>query len=459
MNNEKDIAIREGISKERLRKFNKLKKLNDVYPNDFRKKHRLGDIQKLFGANQGFRKHSSPVTVTVAGRIISLQAYPYELRLVIRDCSGELSAVLRTATLNEPFVQVSRLLDVGDIVVLQGVLDISLRGEVFINVYNGRILCKSLLSLEVNSTLADLFIYPLVEKAKLGQRIRQRVLQLCRAHFSSSEFLELMTPSLQEIPQPDAVQCECEDKEFALRPTKNFCLPMFAASGIERCFEIGSSFRNGKEGVFEQHGLFAFAAFTDADWMQNFLSDCLKNVALCLREEGLWEREEASALFGPWKKLSLRRCIAENGFVDYSAAGSNKYALEEQRYPYSFASLEEPTKLSSYFEDQILPKIKEPVVVSSYPDKELLARDNDNGSNRFDILFAGKRIATASTFENDPNVLLKRYPDEAKEPGALRNFLRALEFGIPPGSLAYIDLEALFSVLTTEKFPLERIFS
>lgn len=459
MKNEENVVTREGISKERLRKLNKLKKLNHVYSNDFRKKHRLGDLQKLFGSSQNFRKNSSAITVTVAGRIISLQVYPNELRLVLRDSSGELSAVLQTSVLKEPFSQVCRLLDIGDIVVLQGLLGISLRGEVFIKAYNGRILCKSLLSSEENSTLADLFITPLVEKAKVGQRIRQRVLQLCRAHFSSSEFLELLTPNLQEIPQPDAVQCECGDKEFALRPVKNFCLPMFAASGIERCFEIGSSFQSGKDGVCEHHGLFAFAAFTDADWMQNFLSDCIKNIALCLREEGLWEKEEAAGLFGPWRKLSLRRCIAENGFVDYSESASSKYSLEGVHYPYSFTFLEDASKLSSYFEERILPKIKGPVVVSSYPDKELLARDNDNGSNRFDILFAGKRIATASTFENDPNVLLNRYPNEAQESGAVRNFLRALEFGIPPGSLAYIDLEALFSVLTTEEFSLTKMFS
>lgn len=456
--NEKNIASKDGISKERIKKLNKLKKFSDVYSNDFRKKHQLGDLQKLFGS-QGFRKTTSPITVTVAGRIVSLQVYPNEWRLILRDSSGELSAVLQTAILNAPLAQICRLLDVGDIIVLQGLLDTSLRGEVFIKAYNGRILCKSLLNPEENSSLADFFITPLIEKAKLGQRIRQRILQLCRAHFSSSDFLELMTPCLQEIPQPDAVLCACETKEFALRPMKNFCLPMFAASGIERSFEIGSYFHSDREGVCEHHGLFAFAAFTDADWMQKFLSDCLKNVALSLREEGLWEKEDAASLFGPWRKLSLRRCIAENGFVDYSEVSANKYSLEAPRYPYSFDFLEDASKLSGYFEDRILPKIKGPVVVSSYPDKELLARDNDKGTNRFDILFAGKRIATASTFENDPNVLLARYSDEAQQPGALQNYLRALEFGIPPGSLAYMDLEALFGVLTTEEFSLPKLFS
>lgn len=458
MNNEKTNATRDGVSKERLKKLNKLKKFNDVYSNDFRKKHRLGDLQKLFGS-QGFRKSSSPITVTVAGRIVSLQVYPNEFRLVLRDCSGELSAVLQKAILNAPFAQVCQLLDVGDIIVLQGLLATSLRGDVFVKAYNGRILCKSLLNTEENSTLSDLFITPLIEKAKLGQRIRQRILQLCRAHFSSSDFLELMSPSLQEIPQPDAVLCECEAKEFALRPVKNLCLPMFAASGIERSFEIGSFFYQGREGVCEHHGLFAFAAFTDADWMQKFLSDCIKNIALCLQEEGLWEKEDAAGLCGPWRKLSIRRCISENGFVDHSEVVSNKYSLDGLHYPYSFDFLEDASKLSGYFDDRILPKIKGPVVVSSYPDKELLARDNDKGINRFDILFAGKRIATASTFENDPDVLLDRYPDEVKKPGALRNYLRALEFGIPPGSLAYIDLEALFSTLTTEEFSLPKLFS
>lgn len=145
--------------------------------------------------------------------------------------------------------------------------------------------------------------------------------------------------------------------------------------------------------------------------------------------------------------------------MDYSESASSKYSLEGLHYPYSFDFLDDASKLSSYFESRILPKIKNPVVVSSYPDEELLARDSVNGSCRFDILCEGKRIATASTFENNPQVLLERYPNEAREPGALRNYLRALEFGIPPGSLAYIDLEALFSVLTTEEFSLTKMFS
>lgn len=448
------------------------------YPNDFRPEHTSADFTSAFGEVQEIPEKTA--FFTVAGRMIARRSFGKAAFIQLQDRKGRMQLYVRKDTVGEELFSVFEDYDIGDIVGASGWPFRTKTGELSLHVTEIRLLTKSLLPLpekfhgltdvetRYRQRYVDLIVNPEVREVFAK---RARVVSLIREFMVSRDFLEVETPMMQPIPggataRPFITHHNALDMQLYLRIAPELYLKRLVVGGFDRVFEINRNFRN--EGISVRHNpeftmmefYQAYATFED---LMDFTEEMLCHVTMNLlgKLDFTYQGEEIS-FQRPWKRLTVKEAIIEYGKVDVKTVNDRELALAYARS----IGLEFPDNvgygklITEIFEEVAEPKLIQPTFITSYPTEvSPLSRKSDHDPeyvDRFEFFCAGREMANAFSELNDPVDQKERFlaQVEAKDKGDEEahymdeDYIRALEYGLPPTAGEGIGIDRLVMLLT-----------
>ncbi|VXC76312.1 lysine tRNA synthetase, constitutive [Pseudomonas sp. 8Z] len=448
-----------------------------AFPNDFRRDSLCADLQKQYEGKSKEELEAAAIPVKIAGRImLNRGAF-----MVLQDTSGRLQVYVDRKGLPAETLEAIKTWDLGDIIAAEGTLARSGKGDLYVHMNNVRLLTKSLRPLpdkhhgltdteqRYRQRYVDLIVN---EEVRDTFRVRSQVIAHIRRFLSDRGFLEVETPMLQTIPggaaaKPFETHHNALDMAMFLRIAPELYLKRLVVGGFEKVFEINRNFRN--EGVSTRHN----PEFTMLEFYQAY-ADYRDNMDLT---EELF-RELAQAVLGstdvpygdkvfhfgePFVRLSVYDSILKYN-PDITEADLNdveKARAIAKKAGAKVLGHEGLGKLQvMIFEELVESKLEQPHFITEYPfEVSPLARRNDQNpsvTDRFELFIGGREIANAYSELNDAEDQAERFlaqvaekdagDDEAMHYDA--DFVRALEYGMPPTAGEGIGIDRLVMLLT-----------
>ena len=448
-----------------------------AFPNDFRRDSLCADLQKAYEGKSKEELEAAAIPVKIAGRImLNRGAF-----MVLQDTSGRLQVYVDRKGLPAETLEAIKTWDLGDIIAAEGTLARSGKGDLYVHMKNVRLLTKSLRPLpdkhhgltdteqRYRQRYVDLIVN---EEARHTFRVRSQVIAHIRRFLNERGFLEVETPMLQTLPggaaaKPFETHHNALDMAMFLRIAPELYLKRLVVGGFEKVFEINRNFRN--EGVSTRHN----PEFTMLEFYQAY-ADYNDNMDLT---EELF-RELAQAVLGttdvpygdkvfhfgePFVRLSVYDSILKYN-PDITEADLNdveKARVIAKKAGAKVLGHEGLGKLQvMIFEELVESKLEQPHFITEYPfEVSPLARRNDQNPNvtdRFELFIGGREIANAYSELNDAEDQAERFlaqvaekdagDDEAMHYDA--DFVRALEYGMPPTAGEGIGIDRLVMLLT-----------
>jgi len=465
---------------ERRRKLAQWRESGQAFPNDFRRDALAGELQAAYAEVGNERLEAEGVRVRVAGRLMSKRVMGKASFAAIRDMSGDIQLFLRRDDLPEGVYTAFKGWDVGDIVGAEGVLMRTKTGELSVRCERLALLTKSLRPLpEKYHGLAD-------TEARYRQRyldlimnpdsrrvfeLRSRIVRYIREAFNARGFLEVETPMMQPIPggaaaRPFVTHHNALDADLYLRVAPELYLKRLVVGGFEKVYEINRNFRN--EGVSTRHNpeftmlefYQAYADYRDAmDLTEALLRGLTREV---LGSETVTCQGETFDFAQPFRRVTVREAVlAENPALEGRL--DDRAALVDRAEGVGLAPKAGwgvGKLLLEIFEKTAEHRLREPTFVVDYP-KEVspLARPKDDGpevTERFELIVGGREIANGFSELNDAEDQAERFRRQAEEKAAGddeamhydADYIRALEYGLPPTVGEGIGIDRLVMLLT-----------
>jgi lysyl-tRNA synthetase class 2 len=462
----------------------KLAKLKDsgavVYPNDFKPTDSASEIVARYGEASDEDLSAAPRDIRIAGRIMAIRRMGKASFFHLQDRRGRLQVYVQQNKLGEEGYALFRSLDLGDIVGVSGRLFRTRTKELTLDVDGLRLITKCLRPLpekwhgladieaRYRQRYLDLMVNPDVREVF---EKRSRIIRLLRRFFEERDFLEVETPMMQSIPggaaaRPFITHHNTLDMELYLRVAPELFLKRLLVGGFERVFELNRNFRN--EGISVRHNPeftmleFYQAYATFADLMQ--LTEEL--FAFLAREVvgslTVTYGDHRVDLTPPWRRLTIAEAIMMHG----GAAENDVRSLEglhnfaKRKGVHVDSSAPYGNALVEVFEGVAEAQLIQPTFVNGYPiEVSPLARKNDQNPvlvDRFELYIAGRELANAFSELNDPADQRQRFLEqmEARKAGDDTanpiddDYVRALEYGMPPAAGEGIGIDRLVMLLT-----------
>lgn len=465
----------------RRQKLLKLKEAGHaLYPNDFRPSHLTSQISADFGHLPDDQLSAQKTSFSLAGRIMGIRSFGKASFFHLQDRKGRLQVYVRRDRLGEEGFKLFQLLDVGDIVGVCGRLFRTKTRELTIEANEVRLLCKCLRPLpekwhglaDVEARYRQRYVDLMVNReVREVFESRSRIVRLVRRFFEDRDFLEVETPMMQSIPggataRPFITHHNTLDLDLYLRVAPELFLKRLLVGGIERVFELNRNFRN--EGISVRHNpeftmLEFYQAYATYEDLMALTEELFATVAReILGSLKVSAGDQIIDLQPPWRRLSLAQVIEEYGGAGRGQAetldGLRAYAQEksvrvEMGLPYG-------NLLVEVFEEVAESRIIQPTFVTGYPlEVSPLARKNDGNPalvDRFELYIGGKELANAFSELNDPLDQRSRFHQQAEgreggeQPGSAvdEDFLRALEYGMPPAAGEGIGIDRMVMFFT-----------
>ena len=450
------------------------------YPNDFRPKHVSSQILSEFGAVSDDHLRALPDDFTMAGRIMGIRSFGKASFFHLQDRGGRLQGYARQDCLGKEGYDLFKSLDVGDIVGVWGKLFRTKTKELTLEAHGLRLLCKCLRPLpekwhglaDVEARYRQRYVDLMVnsEVREVFKR-RSHIIRIIRRFFEDRDFLEVETPMMQPIPggaaaRPFITHHNALDMNLYLRVAPELFLKRLLVGGVERVFELNRNFRN--EGVSVRHN----PEFTMLEFYQGYatyedLMTLTEELFVTVAKEILGSPKVSSGdqvidLQPPWRRLSLTEAIEEYGKVKREEvatieplrAFARKNGLQvDTEIPYG-------NLLVEVFDKIVEPNLIQPTFVIGYPlEVSPLARKDDANPalvDRFELFIGGRELANAFSELNDPLDQRDRFLKQAQsrkigdEPASAidEDFLRALEYGMPPAAGEGIGIDRMVMLFT-----------
>lgn len=459
------------------RRFEKLKRLKekglDPFPAQFSRTHLsakiIDDVQKLI---------SSQRQVRIAGRMISMREHGRSHFAHILDGTGRIQIYLRQEEVGEESFALFGTLDIGDIIGVWGPVFQTKTGEVTVRVQGYSLLAKSLrvlpekwhglrdketryrqryLDLIANDDVRELFL------------LRTRVIKAVRRFLDDRGFLEVETPVLQPIyggafAEPFETRHKALGMKLFLRIADELYLKRLIIGGFERVYELSKNFRN--EGVDRDHNpeftlLELYQAYADYGDIMGLMEEMVSHVAqqaagsLQIQYGG-----KSVDLTPPWRRISFFEALAQRVGQDISQWDGDQLKELMVRHQMEVREGVGRGRLwEALFAGLVEPELQQPTLVIDYPlESSPLAkrhRERPNLVQRFEAIVAGKELANAFTELNDPLDQRQRFKEQAKLRRAGdheaqvvdEDFLRALEYGMPPTGGLGVGIDRLVMLL------------
>ncbi|MGH9385636.1 MAG: lysine--tRNA ligase [Vicinamibacterales bacterium] len=456
------------------------------YPHRFDTTDMVSDLVDAHGAKDGEALEHARVETTTAGRLISIRSFGKASFLVLSDGRMRIQVYIRQDALSDREFQLSKLLDFGDQIGVAGHLFRTKTNELSIWASRLEFLAKCFLPLpekwhglqdvevRYRQRYLDLIVNPDVRKVF---EIRSRTITAIRDFLTRHGFLEVETPMMQPIAggalaRPFVTHHNALDMKLFLRIAPELYLKRLTVGGIERVFEINRNFRN--EGISTQHNpeftmLEFYWAYVDYQRLMTFTEELLSTVARqVIGADRLTFAEHQISFASPFRRLSLRHAAAEEASkrLGTSVGADELRSLDSARAIASRLGVEAPKhagpgKVASaifeaLWEDQLI----QPTFVYDFPtevsplSKQRL--DDPDTVERFELYIGGFEVANAFSELNDPVEQRRRFEAQladraagSQEAHAMDDdYVRALEYGMPPAGGEGIGIDRLVMLLT-----------
>ncbi|MBU1640716.1 MAG: lysine--tRNA ligase [Proteobacteria bacterium] len=417
---------------------------------------------------------------TVAGRIIAMRDFGKAAFLQLQDESGRGQVYVKKQEIGEERFEIFKKLDIGDIIGCSGTLFRTQKGEPSIHVTAITPITKSLrplpekfhgltdVEIRYRQRYVDLIVNPEVRDTF---RKRVQIIRLIREFLEDRNFLEVETPMMHPIAggataKPFLTHHNALGMDLFLRVAPELYLKRLLVGGFERVFEINRNFRN--EGLSTRHNpeftmLEFYQAYATYLELMDLTEEMISSICQQVNNTLVIEFEEQPVdLTPPWKRYTMDEALHEVGGIssDILADPAKIMALAKEKG----LQLEEkagPGKAKMELFDLLVEeKLINPTFITAYPTEvSPLARCNDNDpsvTDRFELFITGREIANAFSELNDPidqkarleKQVAERGEDEEISSEVDYDFVRALEYGMPPAAGEGIGIDRLTMLLT-----------
>ncbi|BEU97636.1 lysine--tRNA ligase [Acidovorax sp. DW039] len=459
-----------------------------AFPNDFKPAHKAAELQTAYAGHDAETLEASPVTVSVGGRMMLKRVMGKASFATVQDGSlgdtgGRIQLYVTRDALGEELYAAFKHWDLGDILGAEGTLMKTKTGELSIKVTSLRLLTKSL------RPLPDKFHGMSDQEQKYRQRYvdlitdeharkrfmaRSKAVSGIRDFMVQHGFLEVETPMLHPIPgganaKPFITHHNALDQEMYLRIAPELYLKRLIVGGFERVFEINRNFRN--EGISVRHNPeFTMMEFYAAYWNYRDLMDYTEQL---VRDAAMKAAGTLQLTYGgkpvdlaqPFERLTITEAIVKHTDAgdnvnsrDWLVAALKKLGMNEEKDKLSTRTLASLQVL--YFEEVVEEKLWNPTFIMEHPTEiSPLARANDTRpevTERFELYITGREFGNGFSELNDAEDQAARFHAQvaAKDSGddeAMffdHDFVRALEYGMPPTGGCGIGIDRLMMLLT-----------
>lgn len=465
----------------RREKINSLKAEEiELYPNDVKVTVTTEEILNRVGNLDHEALEKIDERFSLAGRIMAVRSFGKAAFINIQDRKGRIQAYIKKNKIGEESFSLFRKLDIGDIVFVAGRVFRTKTDELTVEVDEIRLLSKSVrplpekwhgltdietryrqrhLDLIVNTKVKNLFYK------------RSRIIQLIRDFMYKNDFLEVETPMMHPMAggamaKPFKTYHNTLGIDLYLRIAPELYLKRLVVGGLERVFEINRSFRN--EGVSTLHNpeftmMEFYLAYATHEDLMNLTEELLTSISreVCGSLRFHYQGTEID-MTPPWQRLSVKESI-----IKYS--DSNPEYLENREKAIEYAKnlgldIEENESLGkvimAIFEEVVEDKLIQPTFITGYPvEVSPLSRksaDDSRLTDRFELYIYGREIANAFSELNDPEDQKERFIMQLKEREAGdqeahemdEDYIRALEYGMPPTAGEGIGIDRLIMIFT-----------
>src|SRR5690625_1244653 len=490
--------------------FIKLMTMNRILSEQERqRRHNLKEIEKL-GINP-FPSETFKVNVTaadihknyerdklnykdisIAGRIMSRRVMGNASFIELQDKTGRVQAYIRRDDIcpgedktlyNTVF---KKLLDIGDIVGLEGYVFTTKTGTISIHVEKLTLLSKAIRPLpivkEAEGKTYDAFSDPeqryrmryvdLIVNSENRETFvkRTKLINAMRQYFNDYDYLEVETPVLQPIPggaaaKPFITHHNALDTSLYLRIANELYLKRLIVGGFEGVYEFSKNFRN--EGMDRTHNpeftvMEIYVAYTDYHWMMNFTEKLLEHCAIAVNGSTQTQFGEHQIDWkAPYPRISMRDAIIK--YTGFDIQGKSEDEIRQAAIDMGIEiddTMGKGKLIDEIFGEKCEGNFIQPTFITEYPIEmsplNKKHRTEEGLTERFELMVCGKEIANAYSELNDPIDQRERFEEQLKlsEKGddeAMfidQDFLRALEFGMPPTSGLGIGMDRLLMFLT-----------
>ena len=441
--------------------------------------------------------------VCMAGRILSRRIMGKASFAELQDATGKIQIYLNRDELcpGEDKTQYNKvfkkLLDRGDIVGIKGTTFTTQTGEPSVLVKELTVLSKSIRPLPSVKTDEDGQVHDAFTDPELRYRMRyvdlvvnpevkrtfearSRVIQAMRDAFTEQGWLEVDTPVLQAIPggaaaRPFETHHNALDIPLYMRIANELYLKRLIVGGFDGVFEFSRNFRN--EGMDRTHNpeftvLELYVAYQDYHWMMDTIEQLLERVCKSVHGQNTATLDGNTINFAPpYQRLPMRDAILERSGVDIDGLDENglRAACVELGIEVD-ASMGKGKLVDAIFGEKCEPHLIQPTFITDYPvEMSPLTkshREKPGYTERFELFINGTEVANAYSELNDPIVQRERFEDQVKlsergDDEAMfidQDFLRALEYGMPPTSGVGIGVDRLVMMLTDQRSIQEVLF-
>ncbi len=483
------------LSEQELLRRNSLKELNklgiDAFPaEEYEITHYSEDIKKQFEDDP-----DSLQDISVAGRIMTRRIMGNASFAEIKDNQGRIQLYFRRDDICEGEDKTmyntvfKRLLDIGDIIGVKGYVFKTQMGETSVHVKEFKVLTKALKPLpivkEKDGKTYDAFTDP-------EQRYRQRYVDLIvndhvkdtflkrtkivntmRNFFNEKGYMEVETPILQAIPggaaaRPFITHHNALNMPLYLRIANELYLKRLIVGGFDGVYEFAKDFRN--EGMDRTHNpeftvLEIYVAYKDYKWMMDFTEEMVERVALALHGTTQVKLGDKVIDFKrPFKRITMLDSIKEHTGIDINGMNEAElFKVCEKLGVETEPSMGKGKLIDEIFGEKCEGNYIQPTFITDYPvEMSPLCkkhRNNPELTERFELMVNGKELANAYTELNDPIDQLSRFQEQMKlsEKGDDEamfidmDFVRALEYGMPPTSGMGIGVDRLAMLMTNQQ--------
>jgi lysyl-tRNA synthetase class 2 len=448
------------------------------YPNDFRPTATTREVVERYGAQTREQLESCTDTLAVAGRLIAKRDFGKSSFAHILDGTGKIQLFFQAQALGDSYDQ-TKTYDIGDIIGVVGTPFRTKTDELTLNATEARLLTKGLRPLpekwhglsdvetRYRRRYVDLIVNPHVKEVFLT---RSRLIAAVRDFFIQKGFVEVDTPMLHQVvggaaARPFVTHHNTLDMDLFLRIAPELYLKRLVVGGMDKVFEINKNFRN--EGISTHHNpeftmLEFYEAYRTYDNLMALTEELFAQVARRVLGKTAITYQGAEIDFAPpWERIELFDAVVKYGGIE------KEVLADESRMRERLTKLGvEPEKgwghgklLMELFEKTAEDKLAGPTFVTHYPTEvSPLSRPSDDRpgfTDRFELYMAGMEIANGFSELNDPDDQERRFLHqlEAADFGEGvreydRDYIRALEYGLPPTAGEGIGIDRMVMIFT-----------
>ena len=453
-----------------------------AFPNDYRPEHDAATLLAAHGAKSKEEFEAGVhIDVKVAGRIMLKRVMGKAAFATIQDASGRIQLYVTLNDIGEAAMDAFKRYDLGDIVGAEGYVFRTKTGELSIHVKVIRLITKSIRPMpekfhgltdteqRYRMRYVDLIVNPEVRNTFV---VRSKIVQTMREFMVSHGYLEVETPMMHPIPggaaaRPFKTHHNALDMELYLRIAPELYLKRLVVGGFERVFEINRNFRN--EGISVRHNpeftmMEFYIAWRDYLHLMQFTEDMFRDITTKVLGKTLVGYQGVDIDFGkPFDRLTMVEAVKRHA-PDLAKIDFNDAATLLKHIRSNGENAKETDTIGTLqlklFEAAAESKLIQPTFIVSYPaETSPLSRRNDANPavcDRFELFIAGREIANGFSELNDPEDQAARFMDQVrqKEAGDAEamhydaDYVRALEYGLPPTAGEGIGIDRFVMLLT-----------